>query len=96
MAQYQPPRWSNVPWLEHSDLEEGRRCCWEIDLRVDEERVSCWPVTVYEDRACRTEYLVMRAVRGNGNDGGAITLSVSETPRYDRFARESFAAKSDR
>lgn len=31
------------------------------------------------------------AVRGNGNDGGTITLAISCTPRYDLYALDRFA-----
>ena len=30
-------------------------------------------------------------MRGNGNDGGTITLAISCTPRYDLYALDRFA-----
>ena len=82
-------RWSTVPWLWHCDLEEGRRALWELDYQHDRDKASCWPVTVYEDGQ-RDYYLVLRATRGNGNDGGTIALSLSASPHFDVYAKGVF------
>lgn len=81
-------RRSLVPWLWDSDLDEGPRACWDIELRRDEEKVSCWAVSRFKEP---DGYLILRATRGNGNDGGDIRLCISETPRYDVYARGSFS-----
>jgi hypothetical protein len=86
---YMQPRYSKVPWISDSDLEEGRRCMWEIEYRRNEDLASCWQVTTYE-KGSSLAYMVLHAVRGNGNDGGEITLALSDTPRFDVFAKESF------
>lgn len=83
-------RFTQVPWLAQSDLEVGRRQAWEIDYRHDEDRASCWQV---EEPFHETPhaFLILHAVRGNGNDGGTITLAISDSPRYDVYAKETFA-----
>jgi hypothetical protein len=83
-----PIRHSQVPWLWASDLEEGSQAVWEVDHRVNEDRVSCWHVPLYEPQKSTCGYLVLHAIRGNGNDGGEITLSLSHTPRYDVYAKD--------
>jgi hypothetical protein len=76
-----------VPWLWDSDLDEGREACWTVDVRSDEERLSCWAVTRFD---APDTFLVVRAIRGNGNDGGRIALAISESPRYDVYAKDVF------
>lgn len=83
-------RYSTVPWLSNSDLEEGRRCCWEIEYRRNEDRASCWMIDDPFHKEPRM-FMVIHAVRGNGNDGGKITVALSATPRYDVYAQQSFA-----
>jgi hypothetical protein len=77
-----------VPWLAPSDLDEGRRCAWEWEQA--NEKIACWPVSIYEPRtSSRSEYLILHAIRGNGNDGGDITLACSATPHFDWYAQAS-------
>jgi len=87
---YMQPRFSRVPWLSDSDLEEGRRCLWEVEYQHDVEVASCWSVATLE-RGSSAAYLIVHATRGNGNDGGIVTLAISETPRFDVYAQETFA-----
>lgn len=89
--EYQRPRHSRVSWLWDSDLDEGQRACWEIDVQRDHERVSCWSVQTFAKEGTATDFLILRAMRGNGNDGGVIKLALSGTARYDVYAKESFA-----
>ena len=92
------PKWSrtddlfpSVPWLWRGDLDEGRRALWELDHQ-GERKASCWAVSLYPDRgSSQTAYVVMRAERGNGNDGGRITLALSETPLFSDYAKASMA-----
>ena len=71
--------------------DEGKQAVWEVDHRPDQERVSCWQIPFFEERKSTCGYLVMKAVRGNGNDGGEITLAISDTPRYDVYAQDVLA-----
>ena len=82
-----PQRYSQVSWLWQSDLDEGRRAAWEIEQT--DEKVSCWPVSRYEQGCSTSAFLIIHAIRGNGNDGGVIKLACSEMPRYDWYARAS-------
>jgi hypothetical protein len=85
-----PQRYSSVPWLVNSlDLEEGRKFLWEIDYRRDEDRAICLAV-LSPFQTVSEAYLVIHAVRGNGNDGGTIWMALSDTPRYDVYAKEMF------
>ena len=84
-------RYTAVPWLWQSDLDEGPRAVWDVGQRGDQERVSCWEVPLYEEGHTNHAYLVMHAIRGNGNDGGEITLSISGQPRYDLYAKDVLA-----
>lgn len=86
------PRWSAVPWLSDSDLDEGERAIWDVELQQGVDKRSCWQVPLYEPHKSTCGYLVMHAVKGNGNDGGDISLAISDTPRYDVYAKESFEA----
>lgn len=81
-----------VPWLSNSDLDEGPRAVWDVEYRANQERASCWQIPLYEPEKSTCGYLVMKAVRGDGNDGGTITLSISATPQYDVYAKDSLAA----
>jgi hypothetical protein len=85
-----PQRFSKVPWLVTAlDLEEGRRFMWEIEYRRDEDKATC--MAVFDPFQNVTEgYLVIHAIRGNGNDGGQIGIALSETPQYDVYAKEMF------
>lgn len=78
-----------VPWLSDSDFDVDRRALWELD-HYDEERASCWPVRLYQQDSTGS-CLMLHAARGNGNDGGTITLAISDTPKFDVYAKESFA-----
>lgn len=49
----------------------GRPPVWTVEPS-SRERVSCWAVD--------SRYLVLSATRGNGNDGGTITLAIQRTP----------------
>lgn len=75
-------------WAYPHQWDEGRRAIWEIEHPADVQKASCWQIQLYEatDPAC--DYLVLKAVRGNGNDGGDITLAISHTPRYDVYAQD--------
>lgn len=69
--------------------KEGRRFLWEIEYHRNEDKAFC--VAVSDPFQHVSEYyLVIHATRGNGNDGGVIKLALSETPRYDVYAKESF------
>lgn len=83
-------RFSHVPWIStHDDLEEGRRFAWEVEYQRDRDRATC--VCIADPFLnVHQSYLVIHAVRGNGNDGGTITLAISETPLYDVYAQETF------
>lgn len=70
---------------------EGDQAVWEVDHQPDRDRVSCWRVPLFEERHSTCGYLVLHATRGNGNDGGTITLSLSHTPRYDVYAKDVLA-----
>lgn len=85
-----PQRFSLVPWLvDKFDLEEGRRFLWEIEYRRDEDKATC--MAVADPFHCISEsYLVIHAIRGNGNDGGTISVALSPTPQYDVYAKEMF------
>lgn len=81
-------RYSRVPWLWDIDLDEGPKAIWDVEHQRDHEKASCWEVPLYEpDRSTRA-YLVLHATRGDGNDGGEISLSISGTPRYDKYAQD--------
>jgi hypothetical protein len=87
-VQYQPSRFTKVSWIWPSDLDEGRRCAWDYDK--GDEKVTCWPVSLYDPKcSSRSEYLIIHAVRGNGNDGGEIALACSNTPHFDWYAQVS-------
>ncbi|HYE87467.1 MAG TPA: hypothetical protein VEA16_13990 [Vicinamibacterales bacterium] len=93
------PKWSksdelypDVPWLWRSDFDEGRTACWEIADGCDRRRISCWSVQTYHQQGrVATDFMILTATRGNGNDGGEIALALSGTARYDAYAKESFA-----
>lgn len=82
-----PRRYSQVPWIAQSDLDEGRRAAWEL-THID-ELVSCWPISRYDEGSSHAGYLIVHATRGNGNDGGTVTLTISDVARYDWYARAS-------
>ena len=85
-----PQRFSTVPWLVNAlDLEEGRRFLWEIDYRRDEDKAICLEVADPFQHTPHS-YLVLHAIRGNGNDGGEIKLAISASPQYDVYARDVF------
>jgi hypothetical protein len=85
-----PQRYSTVPWLVNTlDLEEGRKFLWEIDYRRDEDRATCMAVLA-PFQTVSEAYLVIHAIRGNGNDGGRITMALSDTPQFDVYAKEMF------
>ena len=88
---YHQPRKSLVPWLWDSDLDEGQRALWDLEYQHDVDRASCWSVQNFEKAGVTTDFLIVHAVRGNGNDGGRITLALSGTPRFDVYAKECFA-----
>ena len=92
------PKWTKldqllptVPWLWASDCDEGPRAAWELEYVPDHERASCWPIPIYEKDGATTAFLVLHATRGDGNDGGRITLRISHSARYDLYAREAIA-----
>lgn len=80
--------WPTVPWLWASDTDEGPRAAWDVEYARDEDRASCWQIPLYEQQKSTCGYLMVHATRGNGNDGGTITLSISWAPRYDVYARD--------
>lgn len=69
------PRYSAVPWLWDSDFREGMPAQWTVDCGRTIH--SCWSILL------TGEALLIRATRGNGNDGGVITLAISDTLRLD-------------
>ncbi len=93
---YQPQRYTSVPWLWNSDLDEGQRALWEYDSTPNIDRTSCWQVKQYEQRSTQSGYLIVRAVRGNGNDGGRIALALSDRPHFDAYAKACFATTSNK
>lgn len=84
---YHPQRYSQVSWISQSDLDEGRRCAWDYDK--GDEKITCWPVTLFTNRSSHTHYLLIHATKGNGNDGGDITLACSDVPHFDWYAQFS-------
>lgn len=82
-------RLSLVPWLSNSDLVMGPDAVWDV-LYHSDEKASCWPVPVYDKDAGGVYHLIVHATKGNGNDGGTITLAISRQPRFDVYAKESF------
>lgn len=92
------PKWtrsdqlfSRVPWLWSSDFDDAGNPAWDVERDGDLERLSCWPVRIYDVQGSTTEYLMLHATRGNGNDGGDIRLAISHTPRYDFYAQTVLA-----
>lgn len=63
------------------DRLPGREFMWQMEVREDEDKVLCLPVK--DPWHATDEYLIIRATRGNGNDGGRIALVLSDTPHYD-------------
>lgn len=61
---------------------------WEVEYRA--EKTACWSVMVWGIHP-QPQYMLLHAERGNGNDGGQITLALSESPHFDVYAREQFA-----
>lgn len=82
--------WPIVPWIWPSDFDDGPKALWEVEYAVNQDRASCWEIPLYEPSKSTRAFLMVHATRGNGNDGGEITLAISGSPRYDIFARESF------
>lgn len=81
MAEYliiRPRRFTKVAWLWDADLDEGRACLWRRDYDHLGERLSAWRIDHYEqDTDLPPEAgLLLHATRGNGNDGGVITLAI--------------------
>lgn len=75
-------RKSLVPWLsDPDDLDEGRRCCWEIEYRLDEDKAMCFPVSLHD----RESYLVLHATKPD-----SLTIALSDSPRYDVYAQDTF------
>ena len=79
-----------VPWLWPSDFWVGSKCLWDYDW-ADQEYRACYGVTLYGHTGQSPAYLMLHAVRGNGNDGGEITLALSDTPHYDLYAQSAMA-----
>ena len=76
-------------WVDYPhQWEEGPQAVWEVEHQPDQELVSCWQVPLFEQPTSTCGYLVLHAIRGNGNDGGEIKLSISNTPRYDVYAKD--------
>ena len=72
----------------YMDSGPGRNFAWEIEYERNEDKATCWIVAAPFQAA--DEYLVIHATRGNGNDGGVITIALSKTPLYDVYAAETF------
>lgn len=73
-----PTRYPKVPWIWPSDLEEGRDPLWGPHGTNDALR-SAWRVDLYEKDlfpGIDQMALMVYAERGNGNDGGRITLAI--------------------
>ena len=73
-----PNRYTTVSWLWQSDLEEGRDACWHYGEGDAREHRSAWRVKVFEQRSTHTALIEIHAERGNGNDGGVITLAIRD------------------
>jgi len=84
--------WPKVPWLWPSDFDDGPKAAWDVEYAVDQDKASCWEIQIYASAKSTRAYLMLHAVRGNGNDGGDISLAISDSPRYDIYAKGSFAA----
>jgi hypothetical protein len=68
-----PPR-INLPAL---DSQPGPAASYIAEMVPDREIVTGWPVRVMDGKGIpRTAQLVVHAIRGDGNDGGVITLSL--------------------
>jgi len=68
-----PPR-INLPAL---DSQPGPPAVFVAEMVPDREIVTGWPVRVLDGSgALKTAQLVVHAIRGDGNDGGKITLSL--------------------
>lgn len=92
------PKWTRtdqlfprVAWLWPSDFDDAGKPVWQVERDRDRELLSCWPVVLYDIGGSTTEYLMLHAIRGNGNDGGEILLSISHQPRFDYYAQEVLA-----
>ena len=79
-----------VPWLWPSDFWVGPRALWDYE-RDDQEYRACYPVTLYGHEGVTTAYLQLHAIRGNGNDGGEITLAIADTQHFDEYAKAAMA-----
>lgn len=79
-------RLSLVPWLWDSDLKRGVGPMWTLcqPPSSEDEHLSVWAIDLHD----HVEYLLVHATRGNGNDGGEITLTPSYGPRYDLVAEQ--------
>lgn len=80
--------WADYP----HQWEAGGQALWEVERQPNEDLRSCWRVPFYEQQTSTCGYLVLHARRGNGNDGGEITLAINDTPRYEIYAQASFTA----
>lgn len=68
-------RYSCVPWLSTTDdLRQGQMRAWEAEDHDDERRQG-WLIA--DPLSGGDEVLVTHAIRGNGNDGGHITLALN-------------------
>lgn len=73
-----PHRHPAVAWLLDSDFCAGREAGWTVTDAYGKHMESLWPVKVYDQRSTETVWLHVGATKGNGNDGGVITLSIRQ------------------
>lgn len=78
------------------DRQVGRRFTWEL-LYCDTEKAVCFPVFDSENDHETYGYLMIHAIRDDTmDDGGAITIATSRSPRFDVYARETFKLNQQR
>jgi hypothetical protein len=96
-VQYEPQRYPKVPWFyEASELrrQSDPPLCMAED--GDCERIDGWRIVA--PREFGDEMLIVRAQRGNGNDGGVIELSIAtmaQQPVMDMSRLVSNPARHD-
>jgi hypothetical protein len=76
-----PPRFSAVPWLADSDLRPMGRAETEVELYGGQEITH--GLLIREPFGKETDaMLAVKATRGDGNDGGTITLAITDVIAY--------------
>lgn len=72
-------RYPAVPWLSQSDFLPAGRAEWAIE--TTDSIALGW--VVRHPWNAEDHVMLIRATRGNGNDGGVITLSLRESVEID-------------